>query len=359
MRNRLITMLACTVAVLLLPAGALASDAEYEPNDGIHQAYGPLEANTNYDGTTSSSSDDDWYIFYVSGPGLVEVKLTAKDCCVDATLYDQDGTPLNSVSEVESGKSETIPYTTPGPGRYYVSARGGTGDEYTLRVSGSLTSGPRPGPPEVTPNNNPDMASAFGPLLGGTLYGGSIDAFGEEDWFYFYTAGAGAFDVAFTAIDCCPEITLFDGAGERLTRVSELEGNRIGHLRYTAPGPGKFLLGVAGGASDHYQFRIDPASLITSVAPPSVSPPPQPSARSRHSLATAACRKARRTRKKVFAGFKKAQRKRAIAKRKGLRAGRPKARRNWRKSKRRWAKAAKKRRKALTKANRRMKRLCA
>ena len=72
----------------------------------------------------------------------------------------------------------------------------------------------------MTSNDNPSFASAFGPLVGGRLYGGRIDAYGEEDWFYFYTAGAGAFDIALTNVpdtEAATKIVLYDGEEQTLS----------------------------------------------------------------------------------------------------------------------------------------------
>lgn len=280
MRHRL-TLAVLAALALALPASALGSDAAYEPNDGIQQAYGPLEANTNYDGTISTDNDRDWYIVYVSGQGVLNVSLNNLDdgsgCCGSPYVYllNADGETLN-YSYVEEGTTEELSYTTPGPGHYYVVVRGGRiPDNYRLRVSGPITTGPRPGPPdEVTPNNNPEAASAFGPLQGGRLYAGSIDAYNEEDWFYFYTSGPGAFDISLINLyDGStyggPSMDLFAADGEKRLNSASASPDRIDHIRYTTGGPAKFVLQVEGGSPvDRYQFRIDPAGLLTTVAPP-------------------------------------------------------------------------------------------
>ena len=357
---RLATIVAAIGLALAIPASALASDAAYEPNNGIQEAYGPLLADTDYDGETSSSNDADWYILYVSGPGELHVKLTnladsPAEGSVQFRLLDGNGERLNSDGASDNEASEIV-YTTPAAGTYYVRVTSDyASNRYRLRLTGPLTGGPRPGPAEVTPNNNPDIGSAFGPLLGGHSYAGSIDAYYEEDWFYFYTAGPGTFDLALmnSGDDSEGSISVYlrDKDGERISSA-EAYNNTIDHIVYTAAGAEKFVIEVDGDyVEDHYQLRIDPASLLTTIAPPAVAPAPAP--------VTAACKKARAKRKGVFAGFKKAQRKRGKAARKLKKAHRAKARRHWRKSKRHWAKATKKRRKALTKANNSMKSLCA
>lgn len=278
--RRLITTIALSLAALALPASAAAAPA-YEPNDGIHQAFGPLAAGTNYDAAITSNNDEDWYVLYVSGQGVLDVALTNTDDASGGSthvdLLDKDGTSLNSESYISENTTEHLVYTTPGPGQYYVVIDSDSaGDQYRLTVSGPLTTGPRPGPAAATPNTNPDLTTAFGPLLGDTLYGGSIDAYDEEDWFYFYTAGPGAFDISLTNIadDSGGSVHgyLYDKDTNQLNGESYISENRIAHLTYTAAGPAKFALEISSdSAGDHYQFRIDPGSMLTTVEPPSVS----------------------------------------------------------------------------------------
>ncbi len=211
MRHRCTLMVLAVLALALaLPASALGADAEYEPNDGIDQAYGPLAANTNYNGTISTENDRDWYIVYVSGQGVLgvslnephrrrllrqPVRLSAQ--CRRRTLNSSHGKRANRRTHLHDPRPRSLLR------RVSRTARSPT--YYRLRVSGPITTGPRPGPPdEVTPNNNPEAASAFGPLQGGRLYAGSIDAYNEQDWFYFYTSGAGAFDISL--------INIYDGS---------------------------------------------------------------------------------------------------------------------------------------------------
>ncbi|CAN5550904.1 hypothetical protein BH20ACT18_BH20ACT18_07480 [soil metagenome] len=279
-------LLAMFVLALALPASASASPL-YEPNDGIHQAFGPLQAGTNYDAAISSYNDTDWYVAYVSTQGVLDVGLTntatsGYGCCLLVELFDQDGTYLNS-TYVSRGTTEHLVYTTLGAGVYYVKVRDGVpANQYRLRVTGPLVNGPRPGPAQPTPNNNPTITTAFGPLLGGVLYGGSIDADGEEDWFYFHTARAGAFDVAFTNIKDAgsggPLVELRDQNGKYLNSKYVGE-DTIAHLSYTALGPATFALRVRyGNPVDRYQFRISPASLLTTSPPPAAPPAPPPPA---------------------------------------------------------------------------------
>ena len=273
-------LFAIGVVVCALPTAAGANPA-YEPNDGIHQAYGPLQANTNYDATISANNEDDWYIVYVSGQGVLNIDFTNTNqntCCSNPTVYllDQNGKTLNSTT-ADEGQTRSIPYTTPGPGHYYIEVLGGVvPDQYRLRLSGPITDGPRPGAFEVTPNASRDAATAFGPLAGDKLYGGSIDAQGEDDWFFFNTSGPGAFDVSFTNINddqCCSSLSvyLYDSEGvatETTLNSTSVDRDIIGHLQFTAPRAEQYFLQVLGGVPvDRYQFFISPGGLLTDVTP--------------------------------------------------------------------------------------------
>ncbi len=330
---------------MLLPAAAMAA-TETEPNNGIHQANGPLVADVNYDGTLSGSGEDDWYILYVSGQGLLDVSILniddSSNCSPDLRLLDTDGKQLNHVEPSETN-TEDIPYNTPGAATYYLSvSESCPGDKYRLKATGPLTTGPTPGPAEPTTNGHTSVETALGPLLGDTLYGGSIDASDEEDWFFFYVSGPGAFDVAITNINdssnCHPDLRLYDAAGKQLNHVEPAE-NQIEHISYTSSAAEKFVLQVSESCPvDQYQFVITPGSLLTSV------PPPVAKAKSKPATSKA-CKKARTKKKKAL---------------KMLALGRARygAAIN-RRQRRHWRRVVKKRRAAVRKAARKAKTVCA
>jgi len=271
-----VLVLACLA--LALPGGALAADAN-EPNEGIHQAAGGLVTGTNYNAEIGSSSDRDWFIVHVSGPGALTVTmLNINDtdaCSTSMTLRNSDGEPLNSTT-ASNNTSSPIAYTAPGAGHYFVNVTGGCPvNRYRLTVSGPAVAGPRPADPQPTANTNRDAATALGPLSGGVLYGGSIDAFNEQDWFFFYTGGPGTFDIALTNVvdndECSVSLLLRRPDGTSINSTSA-NVDRIAHIQYTAAGAEKFELRMSGGCPVNlYQFQVTPGSLLTSAAPP---PPP-------------------------------------------------------------------------------------
>jgi hypothetical protein len=351
-----------TVA-LALPASAVAA-TEVEPNDGIHQAMGPLAAATNYDGATSANTDDDWYILYVSGQGNLDVTATnvtdAAGASVSFYLRNRDGDALNSTS-VYDNQVEHLVYATPGAGEYYLEVVSGyAANKYRLRLAGPITSGQPTKPAQQTPNASRDAASAFGPLTGDTLYGGAIDAYGEYDWFYFYTAGGGPLQIALTNVpdDGGDSVSMYlvDEAGDTLNSTGAYE-NRISRIDYNAPGRLKLLLEVVGSSPvNKYQLKITPASALTGSPPPppppttTTDPPPPapttppPSGNPPASAEQQACARARSSRARAARRVRRAKSKLA-------RAHRPSTRRKLKRSLKRY-------RKALRAADRRVSSAC-
>jgi hypothetical protein len=269
------TIGATAVALALLPGTALAV-AENEPNDGIHEADGGIVPGSVYDASVSEGDPQDWYVIHVAGPGDLDVTLNnlsdSTTNSVQLYLTDQDGRTLNNVT-AGNAASRHIPYTAPGTGVYYAAVFGCCGkNNYQLSVSGPVVAGPRPPAAQATPNASPTFATAFGPLAGGTVFAGSIDAFDEQDFFYFYTAGPGAFDVALTNVDDAsgnsPGMILYDRNRKQLSAAGNTDENTISHIRYTGARPAKYVLGVAqSGPVDEYQLAITPAELITAAVP--------------------------------------------------------------------------------------------
>jgi hypothetical protein len=270
-------VLAFACLAVALPGAALAQDA-YEPNEGIHQAAGGLVPGTNYNASIDSNSDRDWFIVHVSGQGALTVSLLNTSdpdaCSASITLRNSDGTALNSTSAFNAATEEIV-YTTPGAGHYFVQATAGCPvNRYRLTVSGPVVAGPRPASPEPTQNTNRNAATAIGPLSS-KLWGGSIDAFSEQDWFFFYTSRTGTFDIALTNVDdadrCSISMTLMN-SDERTLNSNSASPDTIAHIQYASPGAAKYLLRISGGCPvNKYQFQITPASILTSTPPP---PPP-------------------------------------------------------------------------------------
>lgn len=143
---------ACALTMLALVAPAAA--AQYEPNDNITQAFGPLAAATPYDASIETGNDEDWYVFYTAGQRQLDVAVTLVDCsgrisgensdCFNlfASLLNTDGQPATSDGiSLYTRETEHIRYTAARAARFFINVRGDEGNAYRLQVdpAGALT----------------------------------------------------------------------------------------------------------------------------------------------------------------------------------------------------------------------------
>ncbi|HEX8085875.1 MAG TPA: thrombospondin type 3 repeat-containing protein [Solirubrobacteraceae bacterium] len=274
--------------LVALPATASAVPAP-EPNDGIHQAKGPLQANVTYNGSIAAPYEDDWFIVHLSGPGTLKVDVTNStvNCYygLRTRIHDADGYELkdDTVSQGNAGSQTQIANAA---GTYYFRLSG-TGSSncsgnYGFKATGPLTGGPLPGPAQATANTGRTAASAIGPLAGGTPYAGRIDSGGEDDWFFFYTNGGGEFDVVVTNTvtndpydyGCSLYAQLYSGASDDYILLGQTAyTNTHTHLRYNGAAAAHYSIRIDNSscADDDYRLRIDPAGRVTDQEPP---PPP-------------------------------------------------------------------------------------
>jgi hypothetical protein len=280
--------------LVALPATASAVPAP-EPNDGIHQAKGPLVAGTNYTANIASNHEDDWFLVYLSSAGTLKVDVTnstVQNCYPNlyASINDRDGFVVKDAA-VGTGTAKSLSLTTSAGGSYYVrfTASGDTncGGNYSFKATGPIVGGPLPGAAAATANTGRDPASAIGPLEGAKLYGARTDSSWEADWFFFYTSGGGEFDVTITntmvnnAPDCYVGADLYPGAtdDDLLDSASGVIGNTRGHLTYDGAGAARYSVVVGSGcAQNGYQLVVAPKALVTADAPPDPPPPPPPDA---------------------------------------------------------------------------------
>lgn len=266
--TRIAYQLILGLCALALAAPATAA-ADSEPNDGLVQAEGPLQAARDYPGALPTTNERDWYVFYVSGQQQLDIAITNPAGSDDfyAVLRDGDGHGIAD-GRIFDGEQRHFRYTTPpGTNRFFLELRGGDGVRYTLRIdpAGALVDGPAWGSATATGEPNESLPDALGPLLGGTLYSGAIQTENDEDWFVFHTVGGRAFDVS--AVDTVEggslRVELLDHRGDHLESIG-VDGNTIEHIRRNAPNAmTRYYLKVTGDLDTTYQLRIDPADVLT------------------------------------------------------------------------------------------------
>ncbi|MFH1150204.1 MAG: IPT/TIG domain-containing protein [Actinomycetota bacterium] len=95
---------------------------DFEPNDGIAEAYGPLQPDSYYSSHVAAAYDDDYYYTDVpSGTDVIAVELLSvpAGCDYDLYVYDQYGQQVAS-SINESNLDELIEFHYPDAARYYL-----------------------------------------------------------------------------------------------------------------------------------------------------------------------------------------------------------------------------------------------
>jgi hypothetical protein len=119
----------------------------YEPNDSCEQAYGPLASGQTYPSWISGCDratykKSDYFYIDISTTNAINIYLTNIPAGTDYDLYlyrNPWDDPDNPAAKSEgTGSSETISYSPPDPGRYYIRVYGRSGysaSPYSLRVT--------------------------------------------------------------------------------------------------------------------------------------------------------------------------------------------------------------------------------
>jgi hypothetical protein len=149
---------------------------------------------------------------------------------------------------------------------------------YSWRCFGSTGYEP-PGTPSYEPNDT--IATATGPLAGGSTYSEAIQTQNDEDWYFFYTNGTQQLDISFTNLtNGCTNLilSLLNGNGEGVgSSYARPDPNTTSHILYTASTAARYYLHVVDPYDNpgcQYQLRVDPAGALTSQ-PPYIPPPPE------------------------------------------------------------------------------------
>lgn len=150
-----LALVGCLLLSLAFAASAQAAK-EYEPNDTLETAYGPLAGGTAYTAGLETDNDVDWYVFYIKTYSQMDFSATMlknvyyRDA-VSLSLYDKNGYRVGSEEGTgfEAGYINVTNhmYLTMNPGRYYLQVsrnEASTGDRYRFRIdpAASMTTDP-------------------------------------------------------------------------------------------------------------------------------------------------------------------------------------------------------------------------
>lgn len=147
---------------------------------------------------------------------------------------------------------------------------------------------------------NDSAATAVGPLVGGQLYQGSINSTLDRDYFYFYTAGSGSYNVSIVDYGdpwniCRKDWVALTASGDLLDYQTSWGSNDIyggnggssSVLAFAATSASKVYIRVAGEPNpycwdspsyyhpgpDKYTIRVLPAEAVASSLPAPPAPP--------------------------------------------------------------------------------------
>lgn len=289
--SRLVTLLVIVCSALWWSSPAVA---DVEPNDVIGQAEGGLRGGVTYQGTgergdPTEDGVNDWYVLSVSGQVELDVAFSVSSGTCSAALSDgeewsYDETPSFPGVSADAGQTDHLRYTTsPGFTRYFLTVycNGETEDyagaRYEFQLSPATAIVPQTAPftsPFLIPEPNERLSSAFGPLMGGTPYYGTIDSGNDEDWSYFFAKGGTTLDISLAGAPECVTstdtldpsgISLYEGGVEVATNYAH--ARQLTHLRWrTSPGRVRryHVRAFCSEEGDAYSFRVDPAGAILS-----------------------------------------------------------------------------------------------
>jgi hypothetical protein len=279
------------VILALLPVATANAAGEYEPNDDIVAATGPMVGERSYGGTLETEQDEDWFWMPIAGQQQITFHAQfLDDVCwlggqAEASLIDQSGkeiTELDAIARDEDNGVQSFHYTTPPVAKaYYVRVAGASGDEelcrYNISVSPVTSVVAPPALNPVVSLGEPDnfKGTAHGPLSGEVLYAGTMETTGDIDQLYLearprkkltlemaaYGCGfqdgiVGDINLAFSTASVFPDLYPESDNGHwDESEILDTEGG------------GRLYIAIRGDANCDWQFWASPASALNTQPP--------------------------------------------------------------------------------------------
>jgi len=148
----LLAALLTLIAVFVLAPRCLAAGEPYEPNNSTLEASGPLTIGQTYGASLETSTDKDYFYFYVSSPvgarDGANVTLTVKNLGgggppIDVAILDPRASPVDAVAYFLAGGEAASATTSLEPQRYLVEVSAASATPGATLYS--LTAGGTPG----------------------------------------------------------------------------------------------------------------------------------------------------------------------------------------------------------------------
>lgn len=111
---------------------------EFEPNNTLNEAYGPLQSGTTYSAQINPANDTDYFYFNAARSGRISVSLTNLPADYDLYLYNAQGRVV-ARSTNAGNSSESISYNASAAGKFYIAVIGYDGANSTSAYSLKVT----------------------------------------------------------------------------------------------------------------------------------------------------------------------------------------------------------------------------
>jgi len=209
-------------AVGIVPGTPIATD-NYEPNNTMTEAYGPITSATAYNSYIYSAADVDYYHFTTTTTGTITVTLTDLPADYNLYMYNSAGTLVASAS-TGSNTSESIIYNSTSSGKYYIKVYSSSSAEYNPAVPYKLTvtypDGTNTAPPSIdTYEPNDSLATAYDSLTLGTAYSSYITSATDVDYFKFTTTASNSYLITLTTLPRDYNIYVYNSAGTQVAKA--------------------------------------------------------------------------------------------------------------------------------------------
>jgi hypothetical protein len=274
-------------ATLMVVVGLLmlSSVAQAKPGfaDNITVAEGPISTQT-YEGILESEGDVDWYWGQLAGDQ--EVTLTyefeARSNCEaspELSLDNSDGEPIEQLFPADDERQQEIgeyKFMTPEAGGLYYIALSSRDQfnapvhcEYKFSLGPSSVFGQAPPKPPVVsiPEPNDFESNAYGPMLAGTTYQGTIDTSNDADQLYFVTRPHRHVEVQITAFGCGDAegriLAQFTPANYRpFSNQLEVRSERRGIELINTEGENAIFVKLHGSTGCSWQAEVGPPEAL-------------------------------------------------------------------------------------------------
>jgi hypothetical protein len=230
---------------------------ENEPNGEIGDATA-IDFGDQIEGYIFSKGDVDFFKFEVPSPGILEVKTVSvpEEMRTRIDLYAKSFNFITRKDASNPGDKTTLRFDVKNPGAYHIGivdlAGGSHKVPYTFEASFE------PVVDANEPNSEIGDATPIGP---GEAVGGTIFPAGDADFYKLWMDGPGTLEVKLESVpeDMRARIDLYGKNYNFITRADASNPGDLAALKYEAPGPGWYYIGIVDLAGNShkigYSFR--------------------------------------------------------------------------------------------------------